>query len=356
MRRGRLRDIGLSIGRLPTGPLNAITDVGGVLVGHETIIRDEPRVVRSGVTVIVPENGNVWRNHLFAGTHVLNGNGEMTGSAWLTEFGVLAGPIAMTSTHSLGAVYEGIAGYKHGLGLDLDSDLFMPIVAETDDGWLNDPTALAVRPEHLHAALRAARSGPVSEGNVGGGTGMNTHEFKAGIGTASRCVETAGKPWTVGVLVQANYGRRPRLSLDGVPIGMAIPTSLVPGPWPDARDTGSIIIVVATDAPLLPLQCRRLAQRAGLGVGRVGGTGAPGSGDLFLAFSTANAHSMDVVDQMQTAQFLPDLALAPIFEAVIEATEESIWNALCAAEDMTGRKGRSSRAIPLDLVAKLAAK
>ena len=352
MKRARLRDLGLSIGSLPTGPLNAITDVGGVLVGHETIIRDQPRVVRSGVTVIVPENGNIWRNHLFAGVHVLNGNGEMTGGAFLEEFGLLAGPIAITSTHSVGAVYEGLVRYKHDL--DLGFDLFQPVVAETDDGQLSDSAAFAIRPDHVHAALKAARSGAVLEGNVGGGTGMNAHEFKAGIGTASRCVEVAGGHWTVGVLVQANYGRRNELRLDGRPIGSRIPTHMVPSPWSNPKDEGSIIVIVATDAPLLPLQCKRLAQRAGLGVGRVGGTGAPGSGDLFLAFSTGNTHSMEAVDQLHSAQFLPDLGLGPIFGAVIEATEEGIWNALCAAEDMIGQRGRRSAAIPLDLLEQLA--
>ena len=352
MKRARLRDLGLSIGSLPTGPLNAITDVGGVLVGHETIILDQPRVVRSGVTVIVPENGNIWRNHLFAGVHVLNGNGEMTGGAFLEEFGLLAGPIAITSTHSVGAVYEGLLRCKHDL--DLGFDLFMPVVAETDDGHLSDSAAFAIRPDHVQAALKAARSGAVLEGNVGGGTGMNTHEFKAGIGTASRCIEVAGGRWTVGVLVQANYGRRNELRLDGRPIGSRIPTHMVPSPWADPKDEGSIIVVVATDAPLLPLQCKRLAQRAGLGVGRVGGTGAPGSGDLFLAFSTGNSHFMEAVDQPHSARFLPDLALGPILDAVIEVTEEGIWNALCAAEDMIGQQGRRSAAIPLDLLKQLA--
>lgn len=353
MTRARLRDLGLSIGSLPTGPLNAITDVGGVLVGHETVILDSPRVVRSGVTVILPEDGNIWRNHLFAGLHVLNGNGEMTGGAFLEEFGVLAGPIAITSTHAVGAVYEGIVRCKHEL--ELDFDLFMPVVAETDDGWLSDSAAFAVRPEHVQAALKAARSGVVAEGNVGGGTGMNAHEFKAGIGTSSRRVEAAGGNWTVGVLVQANYGRRNALRLDGRAIGSRIPAEIVPSVWSEPRDAGSIIVIVATDAPLLPLQCKRLAQRAGLGVGRVGGSGAPGSGDLFLAFSTGSSHSMQAVDRPHSTRFLPDLALGPIIDAVIEATEEGIWNALCAAEDMIGQRGRRSPAIPLDLLKQFAA-
>ena len=353
MERARLRDLGLSIGQLPTGPLNAITDVAGVLVGQKTIVADAPRMVRSGVTVVVPEYGEIWQRHLFAGAHVLNGNGEMTGLSWLEEFGLMCGPLAITGTHSVGAVHEGLVGYE--LSQALGFDFSLPLVAETYDGWLSDSAALAVRPEHLHAALRAAAAGPVAEGNVGGGTGMNTHEFKAGIGTASRLVEIARESWTVGVLVQSNYGRRGRLRLDGRPIGEAITTEEVPAPWPQNRDTGSIIAVVATDAPLLPHQCKRLAQRAGLGVARVGGAGAPTSGDIFLAFSTGNSHSAVEEDRLHSAKFLPDMALAPMFEAVIEATEESIWNALCAAETMTGWRGRTSHAIPLDRLVALCA-
>lgn len=345
-RRKRLRDLGLSVGHLAPGPLNAITDVAGVLVGQETIIRDEPNVVRSGVTVVAPENGEIWQRHLFAGAHVLNGNGEMTGLAWLEEFGLMCSPIAITGTHSVGAVHEGLVSYELEKGFAFD--FCLPLVAETFDGWLSEPLALAVRPEHVHKALRTAQSGPVVEGNVGGGTGMNAHEFKAGIGTASRRAEVAGETWTLGVLVQANYGRRYQLRLDGEAIGAAIPVEEVPCPWPNARDEGSIIVVVATDAPLLPHQCKRLAQRAGLGVARTGGVGAPGSGDIFFAFSTGNVHSAAEEDRLHAARFLPDMALAALFEAVIEATEESIWNALCAAETMTGREGRISHAIPLE--------
>ncbi|MEM8811065.1 MAG: P1 family peptidase [Pseudomonadota bacterium] len=342
----RLRDLGLSVGHLPTGSLNAITDVDGVLVGHETIIRDQPTTIRSGVTVIAPENGAIWARHLFAGAHVLNGNGEMTGLGWLNEFGLLCGPIAITGTHSVGAVHEGLVSYEldHAFAFDFK----LPVVAETFDGWLSDPSALAVRPEHVHTALNAAASGPVEEGNVGGGTGMITHDFKAGIGTSSRSVECAGKTWTVGVLVQSNYGRRSRLRLDGHPIGELLSLEAISGPFPVSRDQGSIIGIVATNAPLLPHQCRRLAERAGLGVARTGGTAAPSSGDIFLAFSTGNAHSAGDEDQVHKARFLPDMALDPVFEAVIEATEESIWNALTGAVTMTGWQGRTAQAIPLD--------
>ena len=342
----RLRDLGLSIGRLPTGPENAITDVAGVLVGHETVIREDPTAVRSGVTVIVPEKGDIWRRHLFAASHVLNGNGEMTGLSWVQEFGLMCGPLAITGTHSVGAVHEGLVSYE--IAQNLPFDFQLPLVAETYDGWLSDIAALAVRPEHLQAALRAAAPGPVAEGNVGGGTGMNAHEFKAGIGTASRRTAAAGEDWAVGVLVQANYGRRSRLMLDGRPVGRVLSTGEIPAPWPEPRDDGSIIVVVACDAPLLPHQCRRLAQRAALGIGRVGGMGEPGSGDIIFAFATGNRHAAGDDKTLHNARFLPDMAMAPLFEAVIEATEESIWNALVAAETMTGRKGRVSHAIPHD--------
>ena len=284
----RLRDLGLSIGQLPTGEHNAITDVDGVLVGHAQVIRDEPDVVRSGVTVVVPEQGRVWERNLFAGSHVLNGNGEMTGLAYLNEFGLMHGPIAITGTHSIGAVHEGLVA--HELEQDTGFEFRLPLVAETYDGWLSDAAAMAVRPKHVRDALANAKGGAVPEGNMGGGTGMITHEFKGGIGTSSRRAGVAGENWTVGVLVQSNYGRRSRLRLGEHPVGQMIPDTEVPTPWPESRDDGSIIVVIATDAPLLPHQCKRLAQRAGLGVGRVGGMGEPGSGDIFVAFSTGNHH------------------------------------------------------------------
>lgn len=353
MERKRLRDLGLTIGRLPTATHNAITDVAGVLVGHETIWHDEPTTVRSGVTVVVPEHGAITTKHLFAGSHILNGNGEMTGLAFLDEFGLMCGPLALTGTHSVGAVHEGLVAWE--LGGDFPFDFCLPLVGETYDGWLSDTATFPVRPHHVAAALENASDGPVAEGCVGGGTGMITHEFKAGIGTASRRVACAGETWTVGVLVQSNYGLRHQLRFAGLAVGEAIPAEDVPLPWPRPRDQGSIIAVVATDAPLLPHQCRRLAQRAGLGIGRVGGTGAPSSGDLFLAFSTGNSHSAADEDRLHDARFLPDMALGPLFEAVIEATEESIWNALCCAETTTGWQGRTAHALPLDRLLSMAA-
>lgn len=346
MTRARLRDLGLAIGTLPTGPHNAITDIAGIQVGHVSLMEDSPKTVRSGVTAIVPEDGEVGTRNLYAGTHVLNGNGEMTGLAFLNEFGLLCGPIALTSTHSVGAAHEGLI--RHELANGTPFEFLLPVVAETFDGWLSDPSALAVRPHHVCEALQNARSGPVAEGNVGGGTGMICHQFKAGIGTSSRTAVITGTPWTVGVLVQANYGMRHRLSLNGRNIGDLFPVSDIPSPWPTHRETGSIIGIVATDAPLLPHQCARLAQRAALGVGRVGGMAEPSSGDLFLAFSTGNTISAADETSVANVRSLPDMALSPLFQAVIEATEESIWNALCAAETMEGWQEHVCHALPTD--------
>lgn len=342
----RLRDLGLTVGTLPTGHRNAITDVAGISVGHVTILEDVPKTVRSGVTVIVPENGDIGERNLFAGTHVLNGNGEMTGLAFLNEFGLLCGPIALTSTHSIGAAHEGLI--RHELERGSPFDFLLPVTAETYDGWLSDASAFAVRPHHVGEAIANASAGIVAEGSVGGGTGMICHEFKAGIGTASRVAKVAGADWTVGVLVQANYGQRARLCLNGRNVGEMFPVTDIPSPRPERRETGSIIGIVATNAPLLPHQCQRLAQRAALGVGRVGGMGEPGSGDLFLAFSSGNCVSASSAKDVTSTQSLPDMALSPLFQAVIEATEESIWNALCASDTMSGQKGRICHGLPVE--------
>jgi D-aminopeptidase len=345
MERCRLRDLGIRPGELEPGPLNAITDVEGVAVGHVTLIEDAPRVVRSGVTVIRPHGGNITEENCFAGLHVLNGNGEMTGLAFVEEFGRLASPIALTGTFSVGAAHEGLV--KAEIVAGLTQDFVLPVVAETYDGWLSEGDALAVRPEHVLEALSAASGGPVAEGNVGGGTGMICHEFKGGTGTASRRIATAAGNFTLGALVQANYGRRRRLRLDGVPVGREIPVSEVPAPWPEERLAGSIIVILATDAPLLPHQLRRLAQRAGLGLGRVGGVGETGSGDLFLAFSTAER--LPPLDEGQVIEvaMLRETALNALYDGAIEASEEAIWNALTGARTLSGKAGREAREIPL---------
>jgi D-aminopeptidase len=359
--RTRARALGIRIGRLAPGRWNAITDVAGVRVGHTTLIAgDGPlRVgagpVRTGVTVVLPRAGNAGVEPCFAGYHVFNGSGEMTGLAWIDEAGLLTTPVAITNTHSAGVVRDALISYdvaRGGLGERYAWSL--PVVAETYDGMLNDINGMHVRPEHVHAALDAAAGGPVAEGCVGGGTGMICHQFKGGIGTASRRLAPADGGWTVGALVQANYGRRDLLRIDGVPVGQAIGLEVVPAPGPPAAaGRGSIIVVLATDAPLLPSQCRRLAQRATVGLARAGGIGADSSGDLFLAFSTGNRglYAPPAPDGAQSVRMLPNPAMTPLFEAAAEATEEAIVNALCMATTMTGADGRVAHALPLDRLA-----
>ncbi len=365
----RARDLGIRIGELSPGPANAITDVPGVRVGHATIIEgDGPlRVgsgpIRTGVTVVVPP-GEPFAESFYAGCHRLNGNGELTGLEWIRENGMLTTPVAITNTHSVGVVRDALIAAAVRRTPPVQS-WSLPVVGETWDGRLNDTDGQHVRPEHLFAALEDAREGRVLEGNVGGGTGMICHEFKGGIGTASRVVAAADGGWTVGVLVQANHGRRERLSIGGMPVGRAIPTSIVPTPWDDPSvapppGSGSIIVVIATDAPLLPHQCERLAQRAGLGIARVGGSGAHSSGDLFLCFATGN-RGMSAVDdaegQPRTREVtaLVDPWISPLFWAVIEATEEAIVNALVAARTMIGRDGITAHALPHDRLRRIVA-
>ena len=357
----RVRDLGIRIGRLEPGPLDAITDVAGVRVGHATVVRgDGPLVVgegpvRTGVTVVVPHAGDIFVEPVFAGWHRLNGNGELTGTAWIDETGLLAGPIALTNTHSIGVVHEALiarAVRSHPPGTEFWS---LPVVGETYDGTLSDINGFHVTAAHVDEALDAAAVGPVPEGAVGGGTGMICHEFKGGIGTASRVVPAQDGGWTVGVLVQANYGVRRDLRIDGVPVGAAIPVADVPSPYPatprgggatgpGTPGAGSIIVVVATDAPLLPHQCRRLAQRAGLGLARAGGFGRNSSGDMFLAFATGNRHIPDASVGHRSpltidVRMVPDDRIDGLFVAAAEATEEAIVNALLSAGTMTGANG-----------------
>jgi D-aminopeptidase len=351
-RRPRAREIGLSIGRLVPGKWNAITDVAGIRVGHTTLIEGEGSLVvgkgpvRTGVTVVVPHEGTIAREPLFGGSHVLNGNGEMTGLAWLNESGLLTSPVALTNTHSVGVVRDALIQYeveRHAGAPPFDFSL--PVVAETYDGWLSDINGMHVKAEHVFRALVTAASGPVSEGCVGSGTGMICHGFKGGIGTASRTLSPTAGGWTVGVLVQANHGQRALLRIDGVPVGREIDAEAVPVPYRTAPPgAGSIIVLIATDAPVLPTGCRRLAQRATVGIARVGGLGENGSGDIFLAFSTAGRGQT----QGGTLQALGADAMTPLFEAVADATEEAIVNALCAATTMTGIDGHTAYALPLD--------
>jgi len=351
--RMRLRDLGISIGRLPTGKYNAITDVPGVLVGHTTLIFDEPRVARTGVTVIMPREGAIWKDHAFAATHTLNGSGEMTGVHWIAESGMLTTPIAITNTAQVGTVHEALNRYGYKMGWTEIWDL--PVVAETWDGWLNDMAAFHVTEDHVYQAIESARSGPVAEGNIGGGTGMICHEFKGGIGTASRMVACPSGTYTVGALVQANYGEREDLRVDGVPVGRAISIERVPSGRAEPPSGSSIIVIIATDAPLVHSQCKRLAQRATIGLARVGGMGYNGSGDIFLAFATGNPLAIET-QKPYALQMLPHAQLNSIFLGVVEAVEEAILNALTAAETMTGFKGRTVYELPIDELKRIMAR
>jgi D-aminopeptidase len=349
MSRPRLRELGIIIGKMPTGTYNAITDVPGVQVGHVTVVHDIPRIARTGVTMVVPREGNVWDDHVFASHFAFNGNGEMTGTSWLEESGILESAIGITNTDDVGvvrdaileyAVEKGYVGTKYGSG-------YLPVVAETWDGRLSDIHAFHIKKEHAFQALVSAAGGEVAEGNVGGGTGMICHEFKGGIGTASRLVSSPSGQFVVGALVQANYGSRSQLRVKGVPVGEIISTDKVPSATVDLPQNGSIIVILATDAPLLPGQCKRLAKRATIGLARVGGVGQNGSGDIFLAFATGN-HVPPTATQPIELKMLPHPHMNPLFEAAAEAVEEAILNALTSAETMTGYQGHVAYAIPLD--------
>lgn len=343
----RARDLGVPFSGTP-GPLNAITDVGGVAVGHETIIKDlrGGRAVRTGVTAVLPRGDKSLEGDVFAGFFSLNGNGEMTGTHWIEESGFLEGPVMITNTHSIGAVHEGVIKWRVEKAAADSSGYWwsLPVVAETWDGHLNDINGFHVTDKHAARAIEAAKSGTVAEGNVGGGTGMICHEFKCGIGTSSRIVKTGRGEYTVGVLVQANYGARSELRIAGVPVGKHLTENLA---YDEPHgDTGSIIIVVATDAPLLPQQLKRVARRASLGLGRMGSYAGNGSGDIFIAFSTADM--TDEGDGLWGLSKLGNDELDPVFLATADATEEAIVNAMVAARDMTGNLGHRAVAINHD--------
>lgn len=357
----RARDLGIEVGGGVPGPANAITDVAGVRVGHTTLIEGEgPLVVgrgpvRTGVTVILPSE-DVAEQPLFAGCHRLNGNGELTGLEWIRESGMLTTPIALTNTHSVGIVRDALVAADVARREAGYSFWSLPVVGETWDGALNDINGMHVRAEHVRQALDAASDGSVPEGGVGGGTGMICHGFKGGIGTASRVVDRAAGGYTVGVLVQANHGRRERLRVNGVAVGEAVPAAEVPLPEvPDMPDEpSSIIVVIAADAPLLPNQCARLAQRAGLGIARTGGVGEHSSGDLFVAFSTGNGalgpakYREGGSEVTIPVRMLSNIYINHLFDAVVDATEEAILNALLAADTMTGRDGLTAHRLEPD--------
>jgi D-aminopeptidase len=345
--RPRARAAGVPFDGTP-GPNNAITDVAGVEVGHSTIISGDGKLVvgsgpiRTGVTAIVPR-GKESVDPVFAAWFSLNGNGEMTGTTWVEESGFLEGPVMITNTHSVGVVRDAVV--KRRVDRSVPGDWWsLPVVAETWDGTLNDINGLHVKPQHVFEALDTATSGAVPEGNVGGGTGMICFEFKGGIGTASRKVDAKAGAYTLGVLVQCNCGRRTQLRIAGVPVGAEIEKQS-----PRQEERGSIIIVIATDAPLLPHQLKRLARRATMGLARDGSTSGNGSGDIFLAFTTANPGAAGATNVSQLA-VLPNERMNPLFEAVVQATEEAIVNAMFAAETMVGINGYKVEALPLDRV------
>ncbi len=361
----RSRELGIPLDGTP-GPLNAITDVAGVEVGVTTLISGNGKLVRgqgpvrTGVTAILPR-GKEDSRAVHAAWFTLNGNGEMTGTTWVEESGFLGGPVMITNTHSVGIVHDAVIEWVVRRGKAFDWSL--PVVAETWDGGLNDINGFHVTREHALAALDGAKSGPVPEGNVGGGTGMVCNQFKGGTGTSSRRITVLGKQYTIGVLVQCNYGGRPRLSVAGVPVGQEIPdllpcyAALSDGSYAgsphcgaggqDMGDMGSIIVVVATDVPLLPHQLKRVVKRAALGIGRMGGIGGDSSGDIFIAFSTANPGT-DQGDSLVAEVSIPNQRINPVFEATVDATSEAILNAMLAAETMTGADGRRVYALPQD--------
>jgi D-aminopeptidase len=346
MPRARFRELGFKIGSLATGPNNAITDVPGVLVGHVTVIQDEPRVARTGITVVVPREGAIGHDYAFAGFHRFNGCGEMTGIQWLEESGLLTSAVAITNTNQVGLIRDALSEFSYEN--QFYGPFFLPVVTETYDGWLSDSDAQFLTKEHLFTAMREAKSGPVAEGGVGGGTGMICHDFKGGIGTSSRMVETPAGVYHLGALVQTNYGIRSQLRVAGVPVGLEIGPDKVPTPWETPPDSSSIVVVLATDAPLLPDQCKRLAQRATSGLARMGGIGHNTSGDLFLAFATGQHIPARPEALIPMAPMMPQRWMDPFFAAAADAVEESILNALCAAETMHGFLGHTAHALPLD--------
>lgn len=345
----RARDLGVPF-EGTAGPLNAITDVAGVAIGQVTLIEDlaDGKKVRTGVTAVLPRGKDTLDTPVFGAWFALNGNGEMTGTAWIDESGQLEGPVMLTNTHSVGVVRDAVIAERVRSGAADSSGYWwsLPVVAETWDGELNDINGFHVRSEHVAKALADAKGGPVAEGNVGGGTGMICHEFKCGIGTASRVVESdAGGRYTVGVLVQANYGMRDPLRIAGVPVGQYLRNDRIYSQEDlNASETGSIIIVVATDAPLLPHQLKRLAKRAGMGLARMGSYAGNGSGDIFLAFSTANAGALKG-DTVSQASFVGIDHIDGLFAATVQATEEAIVNAMVGARDMQGNEGHYAKAI-----------
>src|SRR5712671_3004223 len=351
----RARDLGVPFDGTP-GPLNAITDISGIAVGHTTLIYGEGKLqvakgpVRTGVTAVLPRGKDSMSNPVFAGWWSLNGNREMTGTTWIEESGFLEGPVMITNTHSVGVVRDAVIQWRvaHGQPDPTGYWWSLPVVAETWDGWLNDINGFHVKPEDAFYAIDSAKSGPVEEGSVGGGTGMICNGYKGGIGTASRALSAKDGGYTVGVLVQCNYGSRMNLRIAGVPVGREIPSddpyAFMPS---DVAERGSIIVVVATDAPLVAHQLKRLARRVSLGLGRNGSISGNGSGDIFIAFSTANSGA-GATDHLVDLKMLPNDQIEPVFTATVQSTEEAIINAMVAAETMTGIENHKIIRLPHD--------
>lgn len=360
----RARDLGIPFEGKP-GEFNSITDVAGVEVGYTTLINGDGKLepgkgpVRTGVTAILPRGHASLNDAVYAGVFSLNGNGEMTGTAWVEESGFLEGPIVITNTHSVGAARDATIAWRiqHGAADNTGYWWSLPVVAETWDGWLNDINGFHIKPEHVAQALDSAHGGAIEEGSVGGGTGMICYEFKGGNGTASRKIDmkdekasparTAVRTFTVGVFLQANFGRRAQLTIAGVPIGKEIPGEIY------KQESGSCIAVVATDAPLLPNQLKRLARRVSLGLARTGTVSGNGSGDLFIAFSTANPGAQDSAPITHSVETIPNDRMDPLFAATVQATEEAVINALIDNHDMTGRDNHAVPALSHNRVREL---
>lgn len=353
--RHRLRDLGIVIGSYQVGPLNAITDVAGVKVGHTTLIQGDGPLkpgqgpVRTGVTVVIPRD-DVWHKKVAAGSFVLNGTGEMTGLSWVAESGFLEYPIALTNTLNIPRVANGVMSWmiKQYPAIGIEDDTLTPVVAECDDGRLNDIQGRHVSEQDVMAAIDSASGGPVKEGTVGAGTGMVSYGFKGGIGTASRKLSEKEAGYTIGVLVNANHGRRPELVIAGVPVGKRYePPPQMSDVLSPGQSEGSIIVIIATDAPLDSRQLTRLAKRASLGLARTGSTARHSSGDFMLAFSTANVIPHYPAESTYQLTHLADTHLNPLISATVEATEEAILNALTMATTVTGRDGHRIEAIDL---------
>jgi len=356
-KRMRIRDLGIKIGMFKPGRYNAITDVPGVLVGHTTIIKGTGTLVsgkgpvRTGVTAILPKSGNIFYDRLSGGGFVLNGAGELSGLTQVMEWGLIETPILLTNTLSVGTCSHGLVKYmvEKYPGVGREYDVMIPLVGECDDSWLNDIAGRHVRTEHVYEAIENATSGPVEEGNVGGGTGMITCDLKGGIGTSSRKLPPEKGGYTIGVIVMSNFGRLLEFRLDGIPVGKLLAPKIEE--YTIRRESyGSIITVIATNAPLLSQQLNRLSKRAALGIGRVGSIAAHQSGEIVLAFSTANIFSRRSKRRAYTLSILSDEHMNPLYQAVIEATEEAILNAICMADDMSGINDHFSPALPLEEV------